>query len=234
MKYLKSAWVWFDRVVAQPIKARLIKWSERPQTATFDLRRWIGFLYLETRHDEWKLDLWGYIIIPGCIVLVLLLLSAPVWAEDVTVSWQAPTGTEECAAGTVDPILAGYRILQVVASIDDPAQLSHVFPGQLPGEYTYLSTAIDTEGNESRLSNEAIKTVTSFQVSDDKAYTVAQSDGKFVAFIIGTVPVGTACNPDSMVKGEFDFLPFTAYGVPVTDVTITGDTEPVMVVATCH
>ena len=83
------------------------------------------------------------------------------------------------------------------------------------------------------MSNSAEKAVGDLLVNDDKAYTVVQSGGQFVAFIIGTVPVGTVCDPGSMVKGLFDFLPFTAYGVPVADVTITGDTEPVMVVATC-
>jgi hypothetical protein len=71
-------------------------------------------------------------------------------------------------------------------------------------------------------------------VSDDKAYTVVKSGGKFVAFIIGTVPVGTVCDPDNMVKGLFNFLPFTGYVVPLTDVTVTGDVEPSAAVAVCQ
>jgi len=80
MKYLKAAWDWYERVIEQPIKDRLIRWSNRPATASFEFRRWLGSVYLETRHDEWKLDLWGYFIIPGCLILIVLLLTAPFWA----------------------------------------------------------------------------------------------------------------------------------------------------------
>ena len=71
-------------------------------------------------------------------------------------------------------------------------------------------------------------------VTDDKAYTVVKSGGGFVAFIIGTVPVGTECDAENMVKGKFNFLPFTGYAVPMSSVTVTGNIEPSAVVAVCQ
>jgi hypothetical protein len=181
--------------------------------------------YLKTRTSDFHKDLWGYFILPGLLALVLFLLSAPLWAEDITISWQAPTGTEQCTPGTEAPTLSGYRILQVVAVIDDPAQLSYVIPGQLPGEYTFLSTSVDTAGAESRLSNEAIKTVTSFVVSEQTAYTMARIENAFILLPIGTVPLGTACDVNQSVNGK--------YVVHVDNVTWDSSNEAYVVVADC-
>jgi hypothetical protein len=84
------------------------------------------------------------------------------------------------------------------------------------------------------LSGTATKTIGPLTVADEKAYTVVKSGGTFVAFIIGTVPVGTECDADGMVRGKFNFQPFTGYIVPVSSVTITGDVEPSAVVAVCQ
>lgn len=167
------------------------------------------------------------------LLAILLLIAPTAYAGNAVLTWTLPTGTETCQDNNTAPTLAETQIWQLVATTG-PTETTYTVTDLIPGDYTYVTSAVDDVGNVSRLSNSADKTVDSLLVNDDKAYTVVQSAGKFVAFIIGTVPVDTVCDADSMVKGEFDFLPFTAYGVPVDDVTITGDTEPVMVVATCH
>jgi hypothetical protein len=88
----------------------------------------------------------------------------------------------------------------------------------------------DVEGPGSAL---ATKTVGPLLTVTDKAYTVVKSGGGFTAFIIGTVPLGIECDENNMVKGEFNFQPFTGYAVPIQDAIITGDIEPSAVVADC-
>ena len=166
------------------------------------------------------------------LLIALVFVGAYAHAGDAVLTWELPTEAEQCTNTTLTSPIASTDIWLKVANV--PADTTtHTFTGLEPGDYTYVTSAVDEAGAVSRFSGTASKTVDSLLVDDDKAYTVVQSGGKFVAFIIGTVPVGTVCDASSMVKGEFDFLPFTAYGVPVVDVTITGDTEPVMVVATC-
>lgn len=165
--------------------------------------------------------------------VLLLLFAAPVMAGNVVLSWMLPTGSESCVEDSTVPVLASIEVWQLVHT-GGPTDITVTLSGLTPGDYTYISSVTDEAGVVSRVSQQATKTAGDLVVNDDKAYTVVQSGGQFVAFIIGTVPVDTVCDPNSMVKGLFDFLPFTAYGVPVADVTITGDLEPVMVVATCH
>lgn len=166
------------------------------------------------------------------LIFLLTFVVPMAYAGDAVLTWELPTGTEQCTVGTETPVIASTEVWQLV-HVGGPTDTEATLTGLVPADYTYTTSVTDDQGRVSRLSGQVTKTVDSLLVDDDKAYTVVQSGGKFVAFIIGTVPVGTVCDASSMVKGEFDFLPFTAYGVPVADVTITGDTEPVMVVATC-
>jgi len=167
------------------------------------------------------------------LLAILLLIIPTAHAGNAVLSWELPTGTEICSDNATPPILAATQIWQLLATLG-PTETTYTVNGLVPGDYTYVASSVDDAGQVSRMSESAAKTIDSLLVNDDKAYTVVQSGGQFVAFIIGTVPVDTVCDANSMVKGLFNFLPFTAYGVPVDDVTITGDTEPVMVVATCH
>ena len=166
------------------------------------------------------------------LLIALVFAGAYAHAGDAVLTWELPTDAESCTVATLTSPIASTEIWLQVASLPVDAT-THTFTGLVPGDYTYVTSATDEADNVSRFSGTATKTITELNVSDDKAYTVVQSGGQFVAFIIGTVPVGTVCDAGSMVKGLFDFLPFTGYGVPVADVTITGDTDPVMVVATC-
>ncbi len=212
--------------VEQPMKEKLIDWSELSNYKIKNkIKRFFGMQYLKTRTSEFHKDLWGYIILPIALALFLALISAPVWADDVTINWTAPDGKEQCTAVTEVPDLAGYRIWELVATINDPAATSHVLPGKLPGDYTYVSSSLDTDGLESRLSNEATKTVTSFTVSEETAYTMARIENAFILLPIGTVPVGTACDVTQSVNGK--------YVVHVDNVTWTSSNEAFVVVADC-
>jgi hypothetical protein len=167
------------------------------------------------------------------IALITIIFCAPVWAGNTTLTWELPTGSEQCTNDTTVPVIASTEVWQLVASLPGDAT-EHTITGLPPGEYQYVASVTDEQGQTSRFSGVAAKTIDSMTVVDNKAYTLVQSQGNFVAIIIGTVPVGTVCNADSMVKGQFNFAPFTGYSVPVESVTITGDTEPVMVVAQCE
>lgn len=168
------------------------------------------------------------------LIALLLIFFVPLaYSGETTLTWQLPTGTEQCTAATLAPVIASTEVWQMVAQ-GGPTDTTAVLTGLEPGDYTYITSVTDTAGLVSRLSNAATKTIDTLLVADNRAYTVVQSGGNFVAFVIGTVPVGTVCDAGSMVRGQFNFGPFTGYGVPVADVTITGDTEPVMVVATCR
>lgn len=189
--------------------------------------------YIKTRTSDFHKDLWGYIILPVAIALFLALISAPVWAGSSTLTWTLPTASEQCTSDASVPDIVSTEVWQLMHT-GGPTDTTVTFDGLVPGDYTYVTSVTDTGGLVSRFSGTATKSVDSLTVEDDKAYIVIQSGGQFIAFIVGTVPVGTVCDPDSMMKGEFDFLPFTGYGVPVADVTITGDTEPRLALAVCH
>jgi hypothetical protein len=167
------------------------------------------------------------------ILIALTFMTSTAYAGNITLSWKLPTGREQCTNVTETPVIASTEIWQLVTR-GGPTDTETILTGLEPGKYEYIASVTDTDGNVSRVTTPSLmKTVTDLKVSDNKAYTVVQSGGKLVAFIIGTVPVGTVCNVGSMVRGEFNFQPFTGYSVPVADVTITGDTEPVMIVARC-
>jgi hypothetical protein len=166
------------------------------------------------------------------ITTLILLLATPAFAGNATLTWQEPTGTEQCTNTSETPVLASTQIWQLVATLP-VGTTEYTFEGLEPGEYTYTASVTDTEGRVSRLSNGTTKTVDTFSVIDERAFTLIQSGGNLVALVVGTVPLGTACNVNSMVRGQFNFENFTGYSVPLESVTITGNTEPVMVVAQC-
>jgi len=206
----------------------------QPANGTFKLRTYD----LAQPYDGCSVDILGTIngavigIDPACDGPTEPPVDPPPSTENPpTLSWTLPI---ENTDGTPLENLAGVRIYRQVHDTEDPTVTSWTADWLPPGTYRYVSTAYTTEDVESIFSNDVFSVIGPLEVSDDKAYTVAQSGGNFVAFIIGTVPVGTACDENSMVKGLFNFLPFTGYSVPVADVTITGNTEPVMVVAVCH
>jgi hypothetical protein len=163
-----------------------------------------------------------------------------------TLTWTLPIQNED---GSTLTNLAGVRIFQQVHDTLDPEITSWTGDWLPPGDYRFVSTAYtahvpaDPQANppvveilaaESIFSNDSFTLIGPLEVADDKAYIVTQSAGNFVAFIVGTVPVGTACDENIAVKGLFNFLPFQGFGVPVEDVVITGNVDPELVVAVCE
>ena len=81
-----------------------------------------------------------------------------------TLAWTPPTQNED---GSPLTELAGYRIYwgSVPGSypnsltINDPGATRHVLEGLASGNYSFVATAFDTSGNESRFSNAATLTV---------------------------------------------------------------------------
>jgi hypothetical protein len=154
-------------------------------------------------------------------------------AGEAVLEWQLPTASEVCTSDPAVPEIASTEIWQLITT-GGPDDTSVTLSGLMPGNYTYVASVTDTEGNTSRITAPVEKTIDSITAVDDKAYIIVQSEGKFTAFIIGTVPVGTVCDANTMVQGVFNFQPFTGYGVPVESVTVTGNVEPVLVVAACR
>lgn len=142
-------------------------------------------------------------------------------AEDITLSWTNPTEQETCTnSGTTT--IDGVNIWQLVGTIDSPTE-SYVIPAMKPGTYTYAATAFNADG-ESRLSGKTEKTVVGFGVVDERAYIVAKTNGRFLLLVVGTVPLGTACDVETEVNGM--------NAVPIDAVTFTGARD-VLVVAEC-
>lgn len=166
------------------------------------------------RFDKWE-------VIFLFIIIVAYLTSLRAHAEDITLNWTNPTEQETCTnSGTTT--IDGINIWQKIATIDSPAT-EYVIPAMKPGSYTYAATAFNADG-ESRLSGITTKDVVSFGVVDTRAYIVAKTAGKFLLLVVGTVPLGTACDIDTEVNGM--------NAVPIEAVTFTGARD-VLVVAKC-
>jgi hypothetical protein len=130
-------------------------------------------------------------------------------------------------AAAAEP-LATTRIWVLVAEV--PAtQETYTIPGQKPGTYKYTATHVDINGEESRNSGIATKTVTSFKAAaGSTVYQVSHIDDDFWLLPIGTVTADTECDPDKGVNG--------LHVVPVSAVTWDPGTtaRPQVLVAQCQ
>lgn len=168
------------------------------------------------------------------LVLFLLLLSSPtlVLAGAATLSWSPPTENED---GTPLTDLAWYNIYHGTTSSGPyssqiigiaPNATSHVVTNLAVGTHYFVSTAVNDAGAESVWSNEAIKDVADvFGATNGTVFSVAKSTNMFVLIAVGSVPVGTECDPDQSVNGN--------YVVPINEVTWSGTVRPDVVVAEC-
>ena len=113
-------------------------------------------------------------------------------ADNVALSWSAPT--EELLNCDSQPVtdLAGYRIYMLLEEINDPTQETTIINIPQPsGDVTFVATAFKETGEESINSNRATKTLDPLEVSDPTAFTSGKIDNGQVLFVAGTVPVGT-------------------------------------------
>lgn len=160
---------------------------------------------------------WGFIF---------FLVVASANAGNAVLTWTNPTGKEVCTNVT-DPLeQAGTRIWQLVADINDITVTTATITGLLPGDYSYISTAYDVEGIESRVSGSATKTVEPLTVAVETVYTIVKTEEGFFALPTSdTVPVGTACDINNTVNG--------LYAVPRAAVVWAGVPKRQVVVAEC-
>jgi hypothetical protein len=167
------------------------------------------------------------------VVIWLFWGAKLVYAGEVTLSWTNPVEQEQCTNAGPLPDLKGTRIYELVAETTDPALTAVTLTGKLPGEYTYVATAyvLDEEGNpvESRTTTNTVKTITEFKaLAGATVYQVVTISNGFWLLPVGTVPVDTACNVNSVVNGK--------YGVPVDAIEWSPGTSarPIVVVADCE
>jgi len=165
-------------------------------------------------------------VISRAYLLTAIMLFGAASADDITLNWTNPDQNEQCVDGGVYDNPGGTSIWQLIVDIPDPDQsiTSYVIPDMKPGVYTYIATAYNDQQNRSRVSGSATKTVDIFSVIDERAYIVAKINGGFLLLVVGTVPLGTACNPTTEVNGM--------NAVPASQVTFTG-AQDVVVVAKC-
>lgn len=159
------------------------------------------------------------------LYLILLFACAAV-ADDATLTWTNPTGTETCQNSTAPLALAGTKIYRLVAYLESPTATEYVDQNLLPGTYEYVAAAVDTEGNTSRLSGAATKTSAAFKANAGLfAYGISQTADKLVLFPVGTVAADVDCDTTQSVNGF--------YRIPAAAVTYAGSQRPATVFAEC-
>jgi hypothetical protein len=159
------------------------------------------------------------------LLIPLLLICNQLQAEDLTVSWTVPTRTQSCVDAGELTNAAGYKFYSKIAEVTDPTQSSVVIPALKPGDYEIVAVTYTDTGQESFLSNPTVKTVTEFVTTEVTVYYAVQQPERFLLLPVGTVPIGTTCDPDTSVNGF--------YSVPPSEVTSTGTVTPMVVLAKC-
>lgn len=186
------------------------------------------------------------------IIFLLVLISSPVAAEDIVMSWinatQNVDGTPIPTDLTDPSSLASTVIMWgscLIGDIPDLPILEQTVPTTVPGlaestvinivtpgRYCFMAFHINKKGLLSDLSTPTIRIVANTPappnnliVQDMVVFYVIQQPGTFILLPIGTVPAGTVCDSTQSVNGFFS--------VPVDEVTWTGTVRPLVVVAQC-
>lgn len=159
--------------------------------------------------------------------------------SSVELTWIAPTENDD---GTPLLDLAGYKIYYGTSSgsytsidtVADPSALSHTVSGLVAGDWYFTATAYNLSDVESVYAVEVMKTAlptvvpnppTGLTVQDLVVYTVTKIENQFRLVVVGSVPVGTACDPTQSVNGH--------NAVPIDAVQWTGTVRDRVVVAKC-
>ena len=174
-------------------------------------------------------------------LLLSLLLTTAAVAETsaVTLSWTAPTKNEDGSNFTdfsKFKLYYGTKTRTYTGVIDNIQNATYVFNAngtQPVGQYYFVVTAVNSKGQESGNSNEATKAIVEIdgilKVTNSIVYTIVKQPNSFVLLPIGSVPLGTECDPLQTVNGK--------YVVPTDKVTWTSQApnrvEPDVVVADC-
>lgn len=156
---------------------------------------------------------------------LLALLCSTAFAADLEIAWQLPEGSEECTPVVDAPAFAGFKVYELIADIPDPTATSVVLPAREPGDYSFVAVTYNVEGAESRFSNRVDKTASTFVTSDTKVYTMFSVTNGIGLAVVGSVPLGTPCDPAENVKG--------LYAVPVDQITVPPTTRILLALAEC-
>lgn len=184
------------------------------------------------------------------IAAVMTLLMMCAHAGEARLSWSAPTARVD-GTPLAPSEIAGYRALWGTTSrayteeqVVDGLELE--ITGLLAGTWYFAVTAIDTAGLESAPSAEVSKTIEASPEappvppsavvvggpdgSPQLAYVIVQSSNRIALVPVGTVPPGTPCDPQQVVR---DSNGVTGFVVPASSVTWTGTARRSVVVAEC-
>jgi hypothetical protein len=175
--------------------------------------------------------------------LILSLVFMAEWAHagEAELTWTAPTQNTD---GSPLTDLAGFKLYMgttlggpypVSIDIADPAATTFTVPNLSEGTYYFVSTAYNSAvpSQESDFSNEATKTILPLvpmppgmlTVVNELVWDIVKQNNKYVFLGVGTVPMGTQCDPTQTVNGR--------YAVPNDAVIWFGNVRPPVVVADC-
>ncbi|MHC4708747.1 MAG: fibronectin type III domain-containing protein, partial [Planctomycetota bacterium] len=148
-------------------------------------------------------------------MLMLMTVSLPLSAADVTLNWTAPTTNTD---GSPLTDLGGYKIYYGPTSgnytnnqdLPDPAASSATVTDLTAGTWYFAVTAYNSTGQESDFSNEASKDILltpsppgSLTVANLTAFTIVKQENRFVLVAVGTVPPDTPCDGSQSVNGHY-------------------------------
>lgn len=155
-----------------------------------------------------------------------LLLACAAVADDATLTWTNPTGTETCQESTEPLELAGTKVYRLVAYLESPTATEYIDENLLPGTYEYVAASVDTQGRTSRLSGAATKESVAFKANAGLfAYAIAQSDDVLTLYPVGTVSADIDCDTATSVNGK--------YRIPQSAVNYETTQRPAVVFAEC-
>ena len=168
-------------------------------------------------------------------VLLLTLLSLQAQAGQINLTCTLPTENEDGSALTD---LEGINFYEGPSGgpyvlIATETACGTIFD-RPTGTYFYVGTAFNTQGVESRYTNEVSVVIsdipeppTNLVVGPGNlvAYALSQTADIIVAYPVGTAPQGTQCNPAMRFNDK--------YVIPRAEVTWAGTVRPQVVFAEC-
>lgn len=182
---------------------------------------------------SWK-NIWHGICF-GVLGMMLLSVAMVARAGESDMSWQAPyTFCNGQPMGTPSNIRVLWGKMDTNQALLPGDATTHRITGLTPGQWWFVATALVADPSnptvqlESQVGGPVFKTVlpAEFRTTAPDVYAVVKRTDRLVLSRVGTVPLGTMCNPAESINGK--------YVVPRTAVTWAGSVRPDIVVATCQ